>query len=56
MYVNSFSTDLTISAPSLNLKINVSDTTLARHNKTSIQWIPGSQIYRSNKKIIFGQK
>ena len=25
-------------------------------NKTSIQWTPGSEIYRSNKKIIFGQK
>ena len=25
-------------------------------NKTSIQWTPGSKIYRSNKKMIFGQK
>ena len=25
-------------------------------NKKSIQWTPGSQIYCSNKKVIFGQK
>ena len=27
-----------------------------KQNKTSIQWTPGSQIYLSNEKIIFGQK
>ena len=25
-------------------------------NKTSIQWTPGSQIYRSNQTIIFSKK
>ena len=25
-------------------------------NKTSVEWTPGSQIYRSNQKIIFGEK
>ena len=25
-------------------------------NKTSIKWTPGSQIYRSNQKILFQQK
>ena len=28
----------------------------SKDNKTSIQWTPGSQVYLSKKKNIFGQK
>ena len=38
-----------------SLKIGESDPQL-RKNKTSIQWIPGSQIYLNSKKIFFDQK
>ena len=27
-----------------------------KYNKTSIQWTPGSQVYLSKKKKLFGQK
>ena len=51
--------DMSISQPLILVYTANSSTNtikVIKPNKTSIQWTPGSQIYRSNKKIFFWSK